>query len=334
MRPKLFLHIGHSKCASTTLQEFARQNLAALQAQGLLVADAQLRFPERGPLEGFPVQFFETQLQAGPAGRERVAAALTVLHERLAKGSHRAALISAENLCNPGGEALFRGEHERFDLQLVYYLRRQDDWQVSAWKQWHLREGICLEDFCRRATRQRYPGFAAVLERWRPVPAGRHVRPLHPSALHGGAVIPDFAAVLGIDIAGMRPVADQNQSPDGAVLEVLWRNPGLFASLHDHSMLDVLDRLLPRHDRQPVFLAADTRRAVLAAFAEENRALHREHFPHADFSAIFEPQIPERTAPTATDSAFRALGLLASAVVALQKQVDELRTARQPPGAR
>jgi hypothetical protein len=55
MRIPLYLHIGHPKVASSSIQVALAQNLDALRAEGYLVADADLQFPETGPLNGFPI---------------------------------------------------------------------------------------------------------------------------------------------------------------------------------------------------------------------------------------------------------------------------------------
>ena len=57
MKPPLYLHIGHGKVASSTIQAALRQQAGPLRQDGFLIADGNLDFPEDGPVDGVPVDY-------------------------------------------------------------------------------------------------------------------------------------------------------------------------------------------------------------------------------------------------------------------------------------
>jgi hypothetical protein len=76
------------------------------------------------------------------------------------------AILSAENLANPGMAELFAGLDQQFELCLVFYLRPQLQWIPSAWKQWGLKQGVSLGDFVSKCIETHRPGFRLGIETW------------------------------------------------------------------------------------------------------------------------------------------------------------------------
>ena len=110
------------------------------------------------------------------------------------------AILSAENLANPGMAELFSGFDSQFEISVIFYVRPQFQWIPSAWKQWGLKTGVALGDFVSQCIEDRTPSFRAGIESWKSaLPAATlHVRFLIPELLTGGNPAQDFFNLLGL----------------------------------------------------------------------------------------------------------------------------------------
>lgn len=337
MKPRLYLHIGHSKVASTSIQDFLDVNLPTLRQKGFLVADLDFRFPSSGSSRCNPVGALETLCHGGPEGQEALHARLRELHHVLTvpNGRFDRAILSAENLCNPPFAGLFAPVADLFDVHLIYYVRRQDEWLLSAWKQWGVKAGKSVDEFCLEGTRTRYPAFTVALKRWEPLASHLHVRPLHPSTLADRSVTHDFARAIGLDPQPLVHPGIRNASFDAAVLEVLHRNPWLFAHRDDDRVFDFLTEFLPQ-DQKPARTQLDraTRQQLVDYFADENRALLERFCKGADYEVVFgmPKDDPKDAQPATEDLLMRFLGLQLRGLMDLHARVKALETepSRQP----
>lgn len=329
MKPTLYLHIGHSKVASTSIQDFLEANLEALRDRGYLVADLEFQFPTTGKSAANPVGELERLKDLGDAGANEVANRMRALHAALtAKGSRfDKAIISAENLCNPGFAEMFATTLDLFDVRLIYYIRRQDEWLISAWKQWGVKVGKSLDDFCLEGTATRYPAFTVCLKRWEKFAASVHLKPLHKSALSEGSVTKDFARAIAMPPHGLHHPGIRNASFDASVLEVLRFSPHLFQHRDDDRMFRFLESFLSK-EVEPMrsILTHETKLRLFQYFETENRSLHARFFPEADFDAVFGIGSAEKqdAPPTSPELMVRFLGLQLRGLMDLQQRVDEL----------
>ncbi|MGE3174500.1 MAG: hypothetical protein AB7O97_17855 [Planctomycetota bacterium] len=330
MKPKLFLHIGHSKVASSSIQAFQDANIDYMRSQGFLVADMEGTFPTEGPVFSCPVGVLQTARDAGPEGFELLHVRLRDLHETLTRRRSKfdRAVISAENLCNPRFELMFEPMRELFDMHLIYYIRRQDEWLISAWKQWGIKSGKNLKEYCMQGTQSRYPAYTASIDRWAPLVQTMHVRPLHASTLHDGSITADYAHALGLDGAKMQHTGISNPSFDAAVLDVLSRNPYLFEHPDDDRIFHFLTEFLPKEIKpMRAILDWEVRTGICRFFEEENRALHQRFFPDADYDKLFSPhEFNGGQQPTPPQQLlYRFLGLQLRALMNMHQELKDLR---------
>ena len=293
MRRPLYLHIGHPKAASSTIQTALSQHIDALRAQGYLVADRDFAFPEHGPLHGAPVQYVADMCERHESGLQDAVAKMHALGSRLGDRFDKV-IISSESLCIPEAEYLARALKHEFEIHVIYYIRRQDDWLISAWNQWGCQEGEDLVTFCERMLAAPHPNFQKVLGRWQPTADTVRVKPLHESALVGGAVLSDFFAAIGanIELDERRPA---NQSMDLALLEVFASSKFLFESIHDKRIAYWLQQNGPsNYPIEKPALAADLLARIRARFADQNHQLHQQHFADTDYDEVFGPPKTEQ----------------------------------------
>jgi hypothetical protein len=329
MKPRLYLHIGHSKVASTTIQALLDANIAAIRAKAGLVADLEFRFPANGPIKANPVGALQDMCDGGNEGKALLHQRLTELHRVLTAPRRRFdhAIVSAENLCNPPFHELFEPAKELFDVHLVYYIRRQDEWLLSAWKQWGVKQGQSVDAFCLEGTTTRYPAFTVAIQRWEPLATNIHVRPLHASALVDGSVTHDFAKAIGLDGKTLEHPGISNPSFDAAVLEVLRHNSYLFQHRDDDRVFDFLGEFLSKeHKPMRAVLEGKTRKTLCNYFEAENRALQQRFFPETDFDVIYgvDSAAAEPPPPTDKDMLLRFLGLQLRGIMDLQARIGQL----------
>lgn len=298
---RLVLHPGHPKCGSSSIQAALYGSVDALEARGVFLPNRRFRFSfendgyRRGL--GNPVNFFEgISNDAGFAAfEERLAEVLTGVR----RAGGRTVVISAENLGNQSGITTRRPLHEIFarrfrPVDVIFYIRRQDDWMVSSWQQWGHKLGWSLERHIDQNLADNRPDFLAAARSFEAVYGeGRvSVVPLDRRTLMEGDLLADFSRRSGLPL-GETPEEDtfKNASLGGFLCDVLARAPGIYTGHRDQSVRRLLAGspaargLAFNSDKR--ILSAAQRRRVLQHFEDDNRALHARYFPEARFEDVF-----------------------------------------------
>jgi hypothetical protein len=290
---RLVLHPGHPKCGSSSIQDALRRNADELAERGIFYPS---RRPNRIFIEACDAQDFDP-----------VEDWLVGLLERAREAACDTLVVSSENLGVRQLVSGGRGLHEVFrrhcqPVDVVYYLRRQDDWMVSMWQQWGHKAGHSLRRFVDDRLGFDEPGYLPAVELFEDVYGGERVVavPLHGDALVGGNLISDFRERTGVGpLAVEDPDRHRNPSMSGFLCSVLARVPDVYdrslvervaEGRTDHSVGRLLERhvsreLLFNRDKRVMPLAE--RRRVLDHFEDDNRALQARYFPDVAFDAIF-----------------------------------------------
>lgn len=288
---RITIHIGHPKCASTTLQAALAANLDALRARGALVADRSMRFVTEGQLDGTPTFYVADMVARGEAGlRDAVQHIHAQSADLPARYDHL--IISAESLANPKGEFLAKALAHGYRVEVVYYVRRPQDFLVSAWAQWGCLEGKPLAPFVEREFELGRPAYRKVADKWAAFAHAMHVRPLHPSALRDGDVVRDLFAALGY--ADLEPKLEASRNPmlDWGVLEVFADSSFLFEDIHDTGLGDWLKghgAVATDRPRLPRALVEQVR----DRYDDDNRALHARWFADVDFDEVLATRVDD-----------------------------------------
>lgn len=333
---RLVLHPGHPKCGSSSIQHALGANREELTERGIY-------YPSRRPNR----IFIDACDRREWGDLEEW---LTSLLDRAGEAGCDTLVVSSENLgvrqlVEPG-----RPMHELFarhcrPVDVVYYLRRQDDWMVSSWQQWGHKTGQSLERFVEDRLGFHEPVYLAAVELFESVYGPERVSavPLDRRALLDGDLVADFAQRSG---AGPLPVDDvaafRNPSMSGFLCAVLTRVPEVYDQAEvakvakgqtDHSVRQLLERHVSRRllfNRDKRVMPLELRRRVMGHFEEDNRTLHARHFPDVPFAEVFgvpEPGEDEEL----EELRARVDGL--QDVAAMQMQVIvELLEEREEPG--
>lgn len=282
---KLILHPGHSKCGSTSIQKAIIRNRPALEAQGFVIPDPQMRIRgdrEFNPKGETPRVFFRRAMESNSVAE--LAERLEHIRSRL-EGQDKTVLISAENLVNqlkvPAGMNIHQEFKRHFDeIRVIYYIRRQDDFLMSAWQQWGYKQGMGLDQYVSKALRSKSPNYRLAVDFF----AGLYgsdslsVSPIDKDFLHESDLLKDFFSRLGADYAAFDLSPDpSNKSLNPALCELLSLSPHLFKDVHDETLKHRLEEILGDsatiHLRDPGYFPFAKRKAVLQKFRADNKYL-------------------------------------------------------------
>ncbi|WP_110708377.1 hypothetical protein [Salinicola sp. CR57] len=297
---RLLLHPGHAKCGSTSIQRAIIRNRPGLADNRVVVPDPHLRLPGDAGFDPYgetPREFFRQVMENGGD--------TTSLRSRLASWQESPLwrdatfVISAENLINhllgPIGEGIHRVLAEYFDdVKVIYYIRRQDDYLLSAWQQWGFKEGKSFAEYSQEALRRANPHYLAVGQAFGRLYGAAHVtvRPLQAEALRGGELLTDFFAHLVEDPSTLSFNQDRsNLSLNPFFCEILAGYQGLFRDIHDDRLKQRLIRTLGAGNelfqRERDFMDPEMARRIMTHHREENARLQQQFFPHVPFEAVF-----------------------------------------------
>ena len=338
MRSRLLIHAGFAKCGSASIRTALFQNFRKLQKDSVFVFDKDLRLARTAAdLIGTPIWCLEQARKHSENLTRRISAEIAPLLKR--KGQHLA-ILSAENLANPGMADLLAGLDSQCDVSVIFYLRPQLQWIPSAWKQWGLKMGASLSDFVVQCVDTRTPAFKRDIESWKSTlpTANIHVRFLIPELLAGGNPAHDFFNLLGLSEKGYEFESEaRNPSLDVSVLHVLSKNPHLFADVHDNSLTLRLTRALSKKFRSTniLMLSAKQEARIEECFRDENWWLLNTYCNDADADRIYRTHFMPREAdtryPDMTESEliYRCLGIILESIASGGGQNDRGKNKNQ-----
>jgi len=335
---RIIVHAGFAKCGSASIRTALFQNFSKLQRDNVFVFDKDLSIARTAAdLIGTPIWALEQARTQSENLTRRLSGAIAPLLKR--KGDHLA-VLSAENLVNPGMADLFAGLGSQCDVSVIFYLRPQLQWIPSAWKQWGLKTGASLSDFVAQCIDTPTPAFRHDIERWKSTlpTANIHVRFLIPELLAGGNPGQDFFNLLGLSRKEYRFESEaRNPSLDVSVLHVLSKNPHLFSDVHDNRLMLALTRALPKEFRSTniEMLSPEQEAKIEECFRDENRWLLNTYCSHADVDRIYRMHFMPRKADarysdmTESELIHRCLGIILESIASSGGQSDRDKNKNQ-----
>jgi hypothetical protein len=300
-RPRLYIHIGHPKTGTTSIQTFLLENRDALRAEGILVPRAGV---VQGGHHGLTRNWYGVRAREDRSELQLDALMGEIRAERLP-----AAVISSEGFIQENPARLAERLGRECDITILYYIRRQD-WVVESVYAQRVRSYIQLAvETPGEMLPLLMPRYLKVLTRYSQAfdRSRIRVRPFEKEAFAGGALLADFLTLLGADPARY-PEADRRRNTAFKRNYLEFKRPCNLLPLleHEHQALgDELDRLSAADDTpQPRHLLSHAERiGLLESFADENAAIARDYRGRADGALFQEP-------PPPADPAFRPLGPL------------------------
>jgi hypothetical protein len=288
---RLILHVGHPKCGSTTVQSLLWNNRDWLAERGMALLGADFRLPGEDPSWDWPLWYVNQPLEGARTLADQLVAGLP----RWTAMGVDTLVLSAENLSDPVKLGQLEPAFRHFETSAIYYIRRQDEFLVSSWRQWAMKRGISLHQHILRRVAEGNPAYRATLDYLATLlgHANVHTRFLDPDFLTGCTLATDVWQALGL--SGTPPSAPDraNPSPDRASLIFLSRNPQLFSGEHD----DAAAQILLAADREPprrLSVDRHVQRSLKLLYDAENIALARDFMAGRDGSAIIRLDAPDK----------------------------------------
>lgn len=287
---ELILHIGGAKCGSSAIQAFLRQNAEVLMQRNVAVPGKALDFSSE--VTGEQIWAFEDA--AAGADAANLTEKLTALFDKRNDRGASKIVLSAENICNHASLApvLARARGNR-SVKVVFYVRRQDDFLISGWQQWHLKVFDTVEAYLADRV-GRVACWHSMIEPWAEALGDENivVRPFVREHLKDRDVVADFCDVIGVDQTGLTPLPRAaNPSFDEALARLAHRVRDVFDGPHDNRFYETMVRLLGadalKKDSASSLLTLKTRHHILARYAEENELLKKRFLPEMGDRPLF-----------------------------------------------
>lgn len=296
MSKTLYLHVGMPKCASTTIQ-------------GVLQANADV-FAEHGKFYGTPahekpegqgnVVVMLSDIRAGRKGR--VCEALNFFFERDTDVIMSSEILIGLARNTQADQLVERARENGFDVRLICYVRRQDHWIESDYKQ-HIKGGSAwrdnIEALIRHRAKTRVLDYHWMLENWARS-LGRDAITVVPLQRGQNVHYPleRFLGFLDLDPAAAAELAvdPQNVSPPTGLIEPMrylkrallaqGMKPAELPKLL-HCFLEEAPQRLTVPERR-FLLPQNRRQALLTRYEASNAALSRDYL---DGEAAFDDEL-------------------------------------------
>jgi len=303
---KLILHPGQPKCGSTTIQRAILRNRNKLEQQGIYFPDQQFRFSfeENCNLKADTSRLYYKKIHN--AADSQLAEELISFDKRVEEALHKAGkvgchtvLISAENLINKVMQPSGDGIHEIFkkhfsEIRVIYFVRRQDDFILSAWQQWNHKIGESIEQHINKSLKNNTPNYLGILNYF----ASKYelenlaVLPLNSNLYKNNNLFEEFALQAGIDISHLHLTNKKdNETLNPFLCEVLSRHPDIYESIHDpkvkNNLLTATNNSPALLDKARLFLSYSERNQIMKHFERSNRKVHEKFMKEFDYADIW-----------------------------------------------
>jgi hypothetical protein len=294
MKPRLYVHIGAAKCGSSAIQAFLGTNRTELLKKNIVVPDEKLRFD--GPFSGNQIWFFEYMRQDVEVNKDVVRRRLLALLDKVPDRENAKIIVSAENLSNRHGfHRLFSGLRNDFELRVIFYIRRQDEYLTSAWQQWYVKTHHDFWSWVLYSINRKGQWYKDV-EPWLET-FGKEaitVRRFARTYLKNADLLQDFAEIVALDNDNIDfNIGERNPSYTDTVTDLAHSIQDVFKDIHDNEFYQMIVEWAgsAAYKKQPSqLLTPQQRHALMDCYRDSNNKMKEHFFPAlGDDEELFEP---------------------------------------------
>lgn len=305
----LVLHPGHSKCGSTTIQDFIYANREVFKNRGVFLPDLNFNFPCHKDynfnLTHTPRDYF-ARVQSGDVSVTDLEKKIDELINSAEQNGCRRVIISAENLINgiasKNTKAIHKLLAKKFkQIRIVYYVRKQDSLMQAAWQQWGHKEGLTLDNYAKKMCETRFGDFnfiASQLKNYYPK-AKLKVFPMNRDYLIENDLLIDFCSRALIDKTNLNfDIQSSNSGISSAVCDTLSKINTVYADKHDQNIKHLLIDSSPNSNslltkKYNHELSSDNKVRMFEKYQASNIQLHKTYFPNLPFDKIMSMECDE-----------------------------------------
>lgn len=311
---RIVFHIGAGKSGSSAIQGTLARNRQLLAEAGVFVPPTDLS--PTGPTSGNQVFAFEQIKGPDPTkAAQRFRELMQALISHAEQHTMHTIIFSAENLSNPyeWGPVLSPALQDH-SVETVFYVRRQDQYLLSAWQQWGAKIGIGFDEWLLRHLGTD-GDWSIPIRQWREVTKDENVRVFDRDHLVDGDVVADFFATIGHADLDVNFAGEVNTSFGIAAEELMLDAKGVFEGPHDNRFARFLQRVGQGGEKkQPGESRLTTleRQLIVKHYAASNTWVRNNCFP-ADSALplqLFPLQPESGTMPSEEELLSQKLGLI------------------------
>ena len=195
---QIFIHVGAGKTGTSAIQEFLKLNRLELEANNLKIPDSGLRVIDDQGITHHDL--------AGKVSRDYCSDVLD-LWRKLIKEEGDRFLVTSERFhslikYNTKIFEEIRNILDGFDVSIIFYIRREDQWIQSAYEQWikagNKRDGEAIHELIKKPSislPEQVLRFADIFG-----PENIILKPFEKSQFAGGNIFSDFFSIFNIDV--------------------------------------------------------------------------------------------------------------------------------------
>ncbi|MEP2391090.1 MAG: hypothetical protein ABJH85_05205 [Paracoccaceae bacterium] len=298
---------------------------------GVLSPDVKLEL--EGPFKAQQIDFFQ-ELKTQDDAADVLKQKFVRLSKAMDENAQHTLIISAENLSLIRNlPAVLAKESKSFfdEVGIIFYIRRQDDYLISAWQQWGLKTQPDFATYV-KVSGLRMGDWCTLARPWEDAFGQKQmiVRPFRRDHLAGGDVVEDFLSVLNLSSDGCKPLGGlANRSFDEHLGDLAHRCQEVFDGPHDNKFYDVMIRTIGEASFKSRagshLLSLQERLDLLAEFEEGNEVLKQRYVPDLGDVPLFELPIDRDVVKSSAEEKLAAENaLLTRAVYHLAQRVEAL----------
>lgn len=253
---ELILHPGHSKCGSTTIQDFLYTNRLVLKDRGIFMPDSDFNFPGNKAYRinrtHTPRDFIEKVIN----GELNINALEKKIDDFLITAEEQGCkkvIITAENLVNAIGSPQLKAIHSLFatrfsNVKVVYYIRDQRELLLSAWQQWGHKKGETIDAYIDRMINTNFGDYVFVTEQLSNYYPNAELKvcSLDKKHLIKSNLTIDFCTRAGINNNGLKPSLEaSNAGLSSAICESLTKIHTIYESPHTQKVKNTILAFAP-----------------------------------------------------------------------------------------
>ncbi len=333
---KLYLHIGQPKTGTSAIQAFLNYN------REILLKKYRILYPRYEPDYGEGLQHNQIEIFEMARNTSEYSACAQMLGLWVSycrKNQLKSLVISNEAFFSwdNWSKILFElTECLNVEVIVIVYLRRQDKWIESAWKQWaHKKSDFSsIQDFIKK----RRFNWNRIIGLWLNYFPIDHIllRPYEECQIRPD-IVSDFMKLLSINsLEGFITPPGTNENINTGfhrdIVAIMRACRNLIVNEHDHTLIDFMFKVLPPvYKKRPMddygILSPQERLALLGDYENTNLMLAQKFFGPERKSLFLDPvpDINERWVPQNGLTIDKAIPVLLSIVLHQQKEIEKLQ---------